>query len=227
MEAICERAFEKELSVLLDAEEVAFQGYIDELALKMMERYNQKRVVIYNTFQMYRWDALERLEAADQFCKEKELFLGVKLVRGAYMKKERALAKKKKRRSPIHVNKEACDMDFNRALEYCIGDHERIGLFVATHNQASINHLKGLLEKFNIPKDHPHVYFSQLYGMGDNITYTLAAEGYHATKFVPYGPVEKVVPYLYRRMQENCSMQGQSSRELQMICAELKRRKKK
>ena len=222
---ICKKAYDDGISVFFDAEESSFQDVIDDIALQMMEKYNKEKVIIYNTFQSYRWDRYSKLNAMHTACQKSGALLGVKLVRGAYMEQENAAAKRMAQKSPIHTNKHHCDMDFNAALKYCVEHYKEIALCAATHNEYSIHYLQELIQQYNVPRAHSHVSFAQLYGMGDVISYNLSAQGYNVGKYLPYGKVEKVIPYLYRRIQENKSIRGQGCRELQMIRLELKRRK--
>jgi proline dehydrogenase len=207
----------------VDAEESWFQNVIDDLAYEAMEKYNRERCVVYNTYQMYRHDSLERLKAADAVAKEKGYLLGAKPVRGAYMEKERARASEMGYRDPIQPNKDATDRDYDAAIRFCV-DHG-IHLVCASHNEKSNLGLTELMNLHGIDPASGLVFFSQLYGMSDTISFNLAKNGYHVVKYVPYGPVEKVMPYLTRRAAENSSIAGQSSREFELIKREMKRRK--
>ncbi|TDQ18386.1 L-proline dehydrogenase [Algoriphagus boseongensis] len=223
VDKLCKAAHDLGLKILVDAEESWFQSVIDDLAYEAMEKYNRERCVVYNTYQMYRHDSLERLKKAHQEALEKGYLLGAKPVRGAYMEKERERAEELGYLDPIQTNKEATDQDYNEAIHYCV--ENRIHLVCATHNEKSA--LK-LTEQMNIHGIEPKselIYFSQLYGMSDNISFNLAKAGYHVVKYVPYGPVEKVMPYLTRRAAENTSIAGQSSREFELVKREMKRRK--
>ena len=196
---------------------------IDELAYRAMAKYNKARCVVYNTYQMYRHDSLDRLKKAHQTAKEQGYLLGVKPVRGAYMEKERARALAEGYLDPIQPNKEATDRDYDLAIYYAA--HEGIPMVCATHNEKSTLALTELISEHQIDPKSDQVYFSQLYGMSDSISYNLAKAGYRVVKYVPYGPVEKVMPYLSRRAAENSSIAGQSSREFDLVRKEMKRRR--
>jgi proline dehydrogenase len=221
---ISSAAAENNIMVLVDAEESWIQKPVDELADAMMEQYNKKKAVVYNTYQMYRHDRLVFLKASCEPARSKGYILGAKLVRGAYMEKERARAAEKGYPSPIQPNKEATDKDYDEAALYCLQNLDEIALFVGTHNEASCLKVAKYMLDNNIPVHTDRVYFSQLYGMSDNISFNLAHEGYHVAKYLPYGPVKDVLPYLMRRAQENTSVAGQTGRELLLIKKEIKRR---
>lgn len=225
MYAICEVAAEKNIGVLVDAEESWIQDPIDRLTMEMMEIFNKDKVIVYNTLQLYRHDRLHFLTISQQIAKEKGFKLGMKLVRGAYMEKERARAAEKGYPSPIQPDKDSTDRDYNLALKYCIEHLEEIAIIVATHNEASCLYVVELLNEKGISHQHPHVHFSQLYGMSDNITFNLAKDGLRVSKYLPFGPIRDVIPYLMRRAQENSSVSGQTGRELGLIKKELLRRK--
>ncbi len=225
VDTICQKAFQSNIRILVDAEESWIQDAIDQLAYSMMKKYNQEKAVVYNTYQMYAVESLENLKKAYHQAVMHQYFLGAKVVRGAYMEKERERAEKMGYPDPIQPNKECTDRDFNDALKYCIEKSQRISLCAGTHNEDSSFYLTLLMEKFNIKPQDPRVYFSQLYGMSDNISYNLAKHGYNVAKYVPYGPVKSVMPYLFRRAEENTSVAGQSSRQFRLIQTELKRRK--
>ncbi len=226
MEEICNAARENHVGVLVDAEETWIQDTVDSLTIMMMERYNQHRPVVYNTIQMYRQDRLGFLKDCEAQAKARGFLLGVKLVRGAYMEKERKRAAAMHYPSPIQPNKEAADRDYNLALEFCIAHLDRISLIVASHNEQSNLLAIRYLEAAGHPLNHPHIHFSQLYGMSDNITFNLALAGCSVSKYLPFGPIQEVVPYLMRRAQENSSVSGQTGRELGLIQKELRRRQK-
>jgi proline dehydrogenase len=211
--------------VLIDAEETWLQDPIDGLAREMMHRYNQKTAIVYTTYQMYRTDSLANLKALHGDAVAKRYYLGVKIVRGAYMEKERERSAKMTYPDPIQPNKEATDKAFNDALEFCTANVDRVSLVCGSHNEYSNLYLSELLKKHNLPHNDKRVWFSQLLGMSDNISFNLANAGYNVVKYVPFGPVRSVMPYLFRRASENTSVAGQSSRELLMIRKELKRRK--
>ncbi len=225
LDAICGLAHQQGVAIYIDAEESWTQDCIDHMVEQMMIKYNEERAVVYNTFQMYRKDRLQFLKNSHQKALIDGYILGAKLVRGAYMVKERTHAEVNNYPSPIHDTKADTDKSFNDGLRYCIQHIESIACCNASHNAES-NHLFAcLVADQQIPKNHSHVNFCQLYGMSDNITFNLAAAGYNAAKYVPYGPVEEVIPYLIRRAQENSSVTGDMSRELRMISNEVKRRK--
>lgn len=225
MYAICELAKEKGVGVLVDAEESWMQDPIDRLTMEMMEIFNKDNVVVYNTIQLYRHDRLNFLKLSHAIAQQNGFKLGLKLVRGAYMEKERERAQKMGYPSPIHKNKEAVDNDFNAGVTYCLENINSIGLIVASHNEES--HLLAMeaMEKLGIQPTHPHIHFSQLYGMSDTITFNLAKSGFQVSKYLPFGPIREVIPYLMRRAQENSSVAGQTGRELGLINQELQRRK--
>jgi proline dehydrogenase len=224
---ICALAHERDVRVMIDAEESWIQHSIDAWALEMMRRYNQDKAIVYNTYQLYRNDKLESLKADTKIAGTEDFILGAKLVRGAYMEKERKRASEDGYSSPIHATKEATDADYNRALEFCIDHIGSIAFVAGTHNEQSCHLLAELLNRKKIPHDHDHVYFSQLLGMSDNLSFNLSASRYNVAKYVPYGPVKAVIPYLFRRAEENTSVAGQMGRELKLIVKEKNRRKNK
>jgi proline dehydrogenase len=224
MQKICEAAVKSNVMILIDAEETWVQDPVDELAMSMMENYNKAHPFIFNTYQIYRKDRLSFLDSTHKHALEKNIVLGAKIVRGAYMEKERARAEDLQYESPIQPSKEACDIDYDAAIKYCIDNLETIALFIGTHNEKSCYTATTLLQKKNISPKSTHIYFSQLFGMSDNISFNLAHAGYNVSKYLPYGPVQDVVPYLMRRAQENTSVAGQTGRELGLIKKELKRR---
>ncbi|HNR72883.1 MAG: proline dehydrogenase [Bacteroidetes bacterium OLB12] len=226
VEKICARAFEYDVPVMIDAEDSWIQNPIDELAYEMMRKYNQKRPIVYNTFQMYRRDMLDNLRKAYHDAELHNYFLGVKMVRGAYMEKEAERAQKMNYPNPIHPNKQATDDSFNNGLAFCMNNKHRISLMCGSHNEYSNQYLAQLMEKHGLKNSDNHVWFAQLLGMSDNISFNLAKADYNVAKYVPYGPVELVMPYLIRRAEENTSVAGQSSRELTLIRKEIARRKK-
>ncbi len=224
-ERICRTAFEKDVPVMIDAEESWIQQTIDDLAMEMMRLFNKERVLIYNTYQLYRHDKLADIKADHLIASNSGYLLGVKMVRGAYMEKERERAEKMGYRSPIQPDKAATDQDFNATLKYCVEHINQIGFVCGTHNEDSCKLLAQLIDEHQIPHNHPHVYFAQLLGMSDNLSFNLSDSNYNVAKYVPYGPVKAVMPYLFRRAQENTSIAGQTSRELNLIQKEKKRRK--
>jgi len=223
---ICRTAAECGVPVFVDAEESWIQDAIDEVATAMMQRYNKDRVIVYNTLQLYRHDRIAYLESALAAAKQGGYLLGFKLVRGAYMEKERVRAEKLGYPSPIQPDKSSTDRDYDRALQMCIGHLDRVAVCIGSHNEASNLLMTRLMKENGIPSDHPHIWFSQLYGMSDHISFNLSSAGYHVAKYVPFGPITAVLPYLIRRAQENTSVAGQTGRELRLIISERKRRGK-
>ena len=225
MYAICDVAQEKGVGILLDAEETWIQDPIDRLAIELMKEYNKEKVVIYNTYQLYRNDRLHFLQLSHRLAKEGGFLLGAKLVRGAYMEKERDRAIKLGYASPIHLNKEATDKDFDAAATYCISNKDTISLLLASHNEASNIAIANAMTNLSFEKNDQHVHFSQLFGMGDHITFNMAVQGYNVSKYLPFGPINEVIPYLMRRAEENTSVNGQTNKELVLLKTELARRK--
>jgi proline dehydrogenase len=225
VDAICYKAHELNVPILIDSEETWLQDPIDALTYEMMMKYNKDKCIVFNTYQMYRTDTLGNLKNAFHYAAMHNYYLGAKLVRGAYMEKERERAEEMGYPSPIQPDKEATDENFNKALTFCIDNKQRISLLCGSHNEYSNYFLALLMEKHSMKNDDPRVWFAQLYGMSDNISFNLAKAGYNVAKYVPYGPVKSVMPYLLRRASENTSVVGQSSRELSLIRKELKRRK--
>lgn len=224
IDAICASASQNNTSIFIDAEETWIQDAIDSITNLMMSRYNKEKVSVFNTFQMYRHDRLAFLKKSYEEANKQGYLLGAKLVRGAYMEKERARAAEMGYDSPINPTKQATDEQFNQGVRFCVDHYETIALCNATHNLESSALLASLIQDNNLPKDHPHLNFCQLYGMSDNLTFNLAAEGFNVGKYVVYGQVEEVVPYLVRRAQENSSVTGDMSRELELYSEEIKRR---
>ena len=225
MRRICQAAADRSVGVLVDAEETWIQGPVDVLTILMMEQFNRGRAVVYNTIQLYRHDRLVFLQDSFEAAMQRDFILGAKLVRGAYMEKERKRALAAGTVSPIQPDKEATDRDYNAGVAFCIAHLERIATIVASHNEYSNLHAVQLLQGRGLPLDHPHIHFSQLYGMSDNITFNLAKAGCAVSKYLPFGPIRDVIPYLMRRAQENSSVSGQTGRELGLISKELKRRR--
>ena len=225
LDVICKKANELRVALFIDAEESWYQVAIDRATDLMMERYNKDYVTVYNTYQLYRHDRLAFLKESHSAALEKGFILGAKLVRGAYMEKERQRAAEMNYPSPIHKDKASCDVDYNLAVEYCVNHHETIASCVASHNEYSTQYQIDLMHQMKIDKRHKHFNFCQLYGMSDNLTFNLAKAGYTVAKYVPYGPIDDVIPYLIRRARENSSVDGEVSRELRLIKQELKRRK--
>lgn len=224
MDAICHVASTNGVKVFFDAEESWIQDTIDHLVTVMMRRYNRGKVVVYNTFQLYRADRLQFLVHSYNLAQKGGYMLGAKLVRGAYMEKERERASTQGYPSPIHENKAATDDAFNAAVRFCVDNYKDIASCNASHNRESAMLQAELIAHKQLPLDHPHLNFCQLYGMSDNLTFNLAEAGYNVAKYVPYGQVREVVPYLIRRAQENSSVTGDMSREYQLVNKELKRR---
>lgn len=224
MDSICHVAHEKNVGVFFDAEESWIQDTIDHLVYLMMKRYNRKRVIVYNTFQMYRHDRLQFLMDMHKKAQADGFMLGAKLVRGAYMGKERARAEENDYPSPIHPNKKATDEGYNLALRYCLQHYKEIGICNATHNAESSMLFAKLIHEQGLDKSHPHLNFCQLYGMSDHLTFNLANAGFNVAKYLVYGQIEEVVPYLVRRAKENASVTGDMSREYELVMTEVKRR---
>jgi len=222
---ICQAAHDLKVRLFVDAEESWIQNTIDILTYEMMERFNKQHAIIFNTYQMYRVDMLGNLTEAIQKAKEQSYNLGVKLVRGAYLEKERQRAHEDEYSEPLHKDKAHTDFDFNAGMLTCLDNLEHVHCCIGTHNETSCKILVEEMEKRNIPHNHENIYFAQLLGMSDNISYNLASVGYNVAKYVPYGPVESVMPYLFRRAEENSSIAGQTSREFTLLLNEVKRRK--
>ncbi len=223
--AICEKAFSAGIPVMIDAEETWIQDTIDQLAVDMMRRFNKGKAIVYNTYQLYRHDKLTSLKDDHQIAAKEGFILGAKLVRGAYMEKERKRAEEKGYPSPIQPDKQSADKDYDAALDYCTDHINQIAFVAGTHNEDSCRLLAELLDKKGIGHKNTHVYFSQLLGMSDNLSFNLANAQYNVAKYVPYGPIKAVLPYLFRRAQENTAIAGQMSRELSLIVKEVKRRR--
>jgi len=223
---ICKKASDLGIPVMIDAEESWIQNTIDELALAMMGVFNTKRAIVYNTYQLYRHDKLASLQEDHDIAAAEGFILGAKLVRGAYMEKERKRATEMGYKSPIQTTKQNTDDDYNRALEYCVANIDTLAIVAGTHNEDSCRILADLLDQYEVDHNHPHIYFSQLLGMSDNLSFNLADSKYNVAKYVPYGPVKAVLPYLFRRAQENTAIAGQMSRELSLITKEKVRRKR-
>lgn len=222
---LCKTAYEKDIPILIDAEESWYQNFIDEVVNEMMARYNHSKAIVFNTFQMYRWDRLDYLKTSFRMAEEGNYFLGAKFVRGAYMEKERERAARMGYPSPIQPDKEHTDRDYNAALKFCVENIHRIAIFNGTHNEYSCYYLTQLMEEHGIAKNDPRIWFSQLYGMSDHISFNLAHQGYNVAKYLPFGPVKHVIPYLVRRAEENTSVKGQTGRELSLITTEIRRRR--
>lgn len=222
---ICQKAFDLQVKLFIDAEESWIQNSIDLLSYEMMEKFNKNEVIIYNTFQMYRVDMLGNLSNAIKSAKDQQYFLGVKLVRGAYLEKERQRSHEENYSEPLHKNKQDTDRDFNAGVDLCLNHLETVYFCIGTHNEESCIQLCDKMNSKGIPNNHKQIHFAQLLGMSDNISYNLAHFGYNVAKYVPYGPIESVMPYLFRRAEENSSIAGQTSREFALIKKEVNRRK--
>lgn len=225
MMRICQTAAEKKVGVMVDAEETWIQEPVDALTILMMDTFNKGRVVVYNTTQHYRTDRIPFLRDCYEAAEQRDFILGAKLVRGAYMEKERKRAVEMGYPSPIQPDKESTDRDFNEAVKFCIDHIDRVALILASHNEYSNLYATQLLQEKGLPLHHPHVHWSQLYGMSDNITFNLAHAGCSVSKYLPFGPIRDVISYLMRRAQENTSVGGQTGRELRLIRKELERRR--
>ena len=226
MDNLCKQAANMNVRIFVDAEESWIQDTIDVLTYEMMEKYNHEKCVVYNTFQMYRKEMLLNLKHATEQAHKNNYFLGVKLVRGAYMEKERQRAHEDNYCEPVHETKADTDRDYNLAMEYAVENREIISVCVGTHNEYSCKYLVDLMAQHQIEAQNPHFYFAQLLGMSDNISFNLSKAGYNVAKYVPYGPVDAVMPYLFRRADENTSVAGQASREFTLIKREIVRRKR-
>ena len=226
-ELVCSEAHKKNVALLIDAEESWMQDAADELVTEMMRKYNKEKAIVFNTLQMYRWDRLDYLKKLHEKAKAEGFYIGMKLVRGAYMEKENERAQEKGYPSPICVSKEATDENYDASVHYMVEHLDTMSVFAGTHNELSSYNLMELMQQKGIAKNDDRIWFGQLYGMSDNISYNLAAHGFNVAKYLPFGPVRDVMPYLIRRAEENTSVAGQTSRELKLIKAERNRRKGK
>lgn len=224
---VCKEAHQKDVALLIDAEESWMQEAADDLVTSMMQKYNKEKAIVFNTLQMYRWDRLDFLEKLHEKAQAEGFYIGMKLVRGAYMEKENLRAEERGYPSPICVSKEATDINYDAAVHYMVTHLDKMSIFSGTHNEESSYLLMQMMQENKISKNDPRVWFGQLYGMSDNISYNLAAHGYNVAKYLPFGPVRDVMPYLIRRAEENTSVAGQTSRELTLIKTERDRRKTK
>lgn len=225
-DAICKATYDAGLKIMVDAEETWMQDASDDLVKLMMQRYNKERITVFNTLQCYRWDRVAYLKELHKEAKAEGYKLGMKIVRGAYMEKERDRAEEKGYKSPICATKEETDQTFNDAMCYIVDNLNDISLFVGTHNEASTYLAIELMEAKKISKNDDSIWFGQLFGMSDHITFNLAENGYNAVKLIPFGPVKEVIPYLIRRAEENTSVAGQTGRELTLLMKEKARRSK-
>ncbi len=221
----CKTAFEKDVLLLIDAEESWMQDAADAIVTNMMQKYNKEKAIVFNTLQLYRWDRLDYLKELHKQANTEGFFIGMKLVRGAYLEKENEKAAEKGVKSPICVTKEATDINYDATVLYMIENLNRMSIFAGTHNEESSYKLMELMNQRGIAKDDKRIFFGQLLGMSDNISFNLAANGYNVAKYLPFGPVRDVMPYLIRRAEENTSVAGQTSRELTLIKKEKERRK--
>jgi proline dehydrogenase len=223
---ICGEAHKKDVALLIDAEESWMQDAADDIVAEMMRKYNKEKAIVFNTLQMYRWDRLDYLKKLHKEAKQEGFHIGMKIVRGAYMEKENAKAAEKGYQSPICPSKEATDSNYDSAIVYMMEHINQMAIFAGTHNEESTYYLMQLLEEKGLSANDNRIWFGQLYGMSDNISYNLAYNGFNVAKYLPFGPVKDVMPYLIRRAEENTSVAGQTSRELKMLKKERKRRKK-
>jgi proline dehydrogenase len=223
---LCHDAHDRGVPILIDAEESHYQEIVDEIAKEMMQLFNKEKVIVYNTLQMYRHDRLDFLNECLEIAKEKNYLAGIKLVRGAYLEQERERAEKSGYPSPLYPDKQSTDNAFNRAMAICLENIDRTSLFVGTHNEESLTLLMEMLEERKLENNDNRVFVSQLYGMSDNISFNMARLSYNVAKYLPYGPVRFLLPYLIRRAEENKSVRGQAGRELTLLNREINRRKK-
>ena len=223
---ICKKAFEKNIKILIDAEESWVQDSIDNLVEMMMKKYNKENTIVFNTVQMYRHDRLDYLKTLLESAKKNNFKIGVKLVRGAYIEKENKRAKSLKYESPICVSKQATDANFDKGVDYILSNLNVFSLFCGTHNEESLYKIIDSIKYKRLEKKSNKIWLAQLYGMSDHITFNLANENFNVIKYLPWGPIHQVIPYLIRRAEENASVKGQTSRELSLIRNEISRRKK-
>jgi proline dehydrogenase len=224
-ELICKTAYEKDVALLIDGEESWMQDAADDLVTNMMRKYNKKKAIVFNTLQLYRWDRLDYLKKLHEQAKADGFYIGMKIVRGAYMEKENNRAEEMGYTTPICESKEATDNNYDETMEYMMDNLNIMSIFAGTHNESSSYKLIEMMQARGISKNDERIWFGQLYGMSDNISYNLAEYGYNVAKYLPFGPVRDVMPYLIRRAEENTSVAGQTSRELNMLKTERQRRK--
>ena len=222
---ICKTAHDKDVALLIDAEESWMQDAADELVTDMMRKYNKKKVIVFNTLQLYRWDRLDYLKKIHEQAKAEGFLIGMKIVRGAYMEKENNRAEEMGYPTPICESKEATDINYDATMIYMMDNLDVMSIFAGTHNESSSYKLIEMMESRGISKNVNRIWFGQLYGMSDNISYNLAKYGFNVAKYLPFGPVKDVMPYLIRRAEENTSVAGQTSRELNLLKTERQRRK--
>jgi proline dehydrogenase len=225
IDTLCKTAFENDIPIMIDAEDSYIQNFIDKVCIEMMQQYNKEKCIVFNTYQMYRHDRIAILEADIKKAREEKFFLGAKFVRGAYMERERARAEKMGYEDPIQPDRESTDKDFNLALKISMDNLDVVSIFNGTHNEYSSKYLADLMIEQKVDPGDKRIWFSQLYGMSEHISFNLSAAGFNVAKYVPYGPVRFVLPYLMRRVEENTSVKGQTSRELSLIKKERQRRK--
>ncbi len=224
-EKVCQAAYDNDILVLIDGEESWMQDAADDLVEQMMRKFNKDKCIVFNTLQMYRWDRLDYLKKLHEKAKQDGFYIGMKLVRGAYMEKENERAEKLNYKSPICINKEETDKNFDAAANYMMENIDKMSIFLGTHNEESSYKMIEMMEENKISNNDNRIWFGQLYGMSDNISYNLGKNGYNVAKYLPFGPVKEVMPYLIRRAQENTSVAGQTSRELNLLKSEKDRRK--
>ena len=224
VDEICKVASENRVPIFVDAEDSWYQDYIDKVVESMIFKYNNQFPIVYNTIQLYRHDRIQYMKDLISRCNSNGKTLGLKLVRGAYMEKEREQATKKNYPDPIQKDKQATDNDFTKAVEFCVENIETVSLCAGTHNEKSVLHLTDLMKKRALKNNDSRIWFAQLLGMSDHISYNLSKEGYNVAKYVPYGPIKEVIPYLIRRAEENTSVSGQTGRELSLIRIEVESR---
>jgi len=223
---ICKKASEKNVKILIDAEESWIQDSIDSIVLMMMKKYNKQKTIVFNTVQMYRHDRLEYLKDLYNSSKQNDFEIGIKIVRGAYIEKENIRATQLNYKSPICESKKASDDNYNSGVKFIISNLDKFNLFCGTHNEESIYKIINMINQMGMERSSDKIWFGQLFGMSDHITFNLANENYNVVKYLPYGPIKEVIPYLIRRAEENTSVKGQTSRELTLIKNEISRRKK-
>lgn len=222
---VCQLAHQLDVALLIDAEESWMQDAADDLVTTMMQKYNKEKAIVFNTLQLYRWDRLDYLKGLHQLAKQQGFHIGMKLVRGAYMEKENKRAQELGFKSPICVSKKATDENYDETVSFMLDNLDSMAIFAGTHNEESSYKLMNRMEAMGLLRNDPRIFFGQLYGMSDNISYNLAHAGYNVAKYLPFGPVKDVMPYLIRRAEENTSVAGQTSRELNLIKQERARRK--
>jgi proline dehydrogenase len=225
LEVICKASYEADKPIYIDAEESWIQAVIDRLAEEMMSKYNKNKAIVFTTLQLYRWDRIDYFKQLIEQARSGSYKIGIKIVRGAYLEKERERARRLGYKSPINPSKAETDREYNKALELFIENIDVVEICVGTHNEYSCKLLVQYMAENKLSNNHPHIYFSQLYGMSDNISFNLANAGYNVSKYLPFGPVESTLPYLARRAEENTAIAGQMTKELEIIVKERRRRK--